>query len=308
MLIFLVREGFGNKLYVLFQMVHALLKLKPGETIHYLYTKSHHKNDTEDLFQKFFPALMTKFDKLSWTAFDGLKTQSNFVEVNPNPEYFKQILANQPFLEKPFLEKRLAQKNQHQNNEKIYLLKSYFLDYDYFDSKEQMKLVFKILQTTYNKNLVAQTNKYLKNNNFKENYVLVHIRQGDYAKHSQLFYIFPPEYYINILNKKFYLNKEIIFITDTAQDFIEKQIIPNLKTTSRILISNNSLDIDFTLGLMAQTLVMSPSTMSFSMAYLNWNPKLYIEAPERYVKTNDFTQTFDYKYFGKRISINSILT
>lgn len=280
-----IDQGLGNKIYRLFIIVDLLKKKIP---IEYFYQISYHESEKNQL-EILFPDLMSNINKKSFKYYDEIKNKNNtYILNNINYIDYKKIINK--------IEKL-------KNNDKNIILKDYFIDYKYLYN---LKSTINIIKSSFNKKLISKSKNFLIDNNINK-YILIHIRHGDYKKYKKKYYILPAEYYINIINKYSNKNYNLIFITDTAHNFIKTNIINNINKNNfnKIIVSNNDLYFDFTLGILADVLILSPSTFSYTMAYLNLNNNLILEIPNKFEKNNKYNSFIDFKYF-KNIHIHDI--
>jgi len=270
----IVQHGVGNQIYILMTMVRLLIE--DFNVSYYHKQTKNHEYEHKHMLKHLFPILMTRFTKLRYS--DSFNNKKIIRDVNL-PIDLDKI------------------------NNKI--IDNFLLNYKYWagTNDEYFNDVLKIMRFSYNKELKEHIkHKFDINNDL--NYVCVHVRHGDYTleKYKNKFIILPPEYYINLLKDE---ERPIVFITDTGHDFIKTKIIPYLNSKN-IAISSNSFQIDFTLGIMARRLVSSPSTMSYTMAYLNINEAnieldvyyKYWKNPNPKYKLEDFLKISYFKHIN----------
>lgn len=109
----------------------------------------------------------------------------------------------------------------------------------------------------------------------EKNTICVHVRRGDFLQNTIDFPVQPDSYYINALNEIGYWNKRIVFCSDDIPYCkIHFGHIPKVEFREN---TDPLQDIYF--GANCEHVVMSNSTFSFWMAYLNRNPNKVVIFP-----------------------------
>lgn len=240
-------DGFGNKLYMLTYYIHIFFKIKKYKKIEKLYLVSYtsiHEKDTEaEKIYNIFPSLKNQ-KWLVWIDWKKYKTLKNNIQqtiIDTDIKEYDKVKVPLNF-------------------------KGYIFDKKYFIQSERFFNKLYQFNDTYER----------LNNKYDYNGIAIHIRLGDKInyiydfiikgkKNTQVFVVYTPEFYRDLLKK---LNNKIkVYIFTDSPEIFKKFYAKYIKHKYELV------DIEFykAFYLMSKfkNIIISESTLSIYASYLN---------------------------------------
>ena len=302
------KAGFGNKVFDLIFSIY-LYNLYNHQNkkcnIYYVLVKSHHDKPRDPTLNTIFPKSNSKINYITEREYENI-TYNSSIKINKlyndNPllqdlktfpkyedlEHYNKIDNNFRLVYEMYKTFSNSDKSIFKNINNTLITQTDRLKLSRVSNKKNKKS-----KSTSSKSHTSKTNiNTILTNITKIEYVALHIRYGDKfyyllkdidTPNYDMFLLYTPEYYIDMIKKYLNTTMKIIILTDSIQ--LVKEFIMNNTELKNQKNNNNYENIilldthwitSFYILLHAKEIVMSCSTFSMCASYFNENAKCHI--------------------------------